>query len=407
MSCRHCNSEILKNFLDLGHAPPSNSYVPAAQALNPEIYLPLRVNVCSNCFLVQTDDFGASEDYFSNDYAYFSSISTSWLDHAKKFTQMISEKCDLRSTSFVVEVASNDGYLLNNFVKSGVPCLGIEPTQSTATVAKKLGIPVLSDFFSERLGRDISAKFGKADLIIGNNVFAHVPDINDFARGLKVLLKPGGTVTLEFAHLMELMRYSQFDTIYHEHFSYLSLKVVCNVFRLADLRVFDVEKLSTHGGSLRIYGCHIEDLRGESCNVQKVIDEETEFGLTDLTTYSSFQGRAESIKNKLLRFLLDAKLNHQKVVGYGAAAKGNTLLNFSGIKSDLLPVIFDAAPSKQDMLAPGSRIPIKAPSDFLDYQPDFVLILPWNLKDEIIESLKKVLPESTKFVVPIPELNIL
>lgn len=407
MICRHCKSGHLTCFLDLGHTPPSNAYIDEAGLSQPETYYPLKVKVCNECWLVQTEDFASSAEYFRPDYAYFSSISSSWLNHARQYSKNIIKRINLNSESFVVELASNDGYLLKNFVEAKIPCLGVEPTLSTAKFAENLGIPVLREFFSEEIGKGISKTNGKADLIIANNVFAHVPEINDFSRGMKALLKNTGTITLEFAHLMQLMQHSQFDTVYHEHFSYLSLGAVRRVLLGAGLKIFDVEKLSTHGGSLRIYSCHTEDPRTETVNVKKILREEIEYGLEKSPTYATFQSKAIEIKKNLLRFLIDAKLNDKSVVGYGAAAKGNTLLNYSGVKPDLLSVIYDAAPSKQNKFAPGSHIPIKDPYHILDFQPDYILILPWNLSREIIADLKRIVAPETKFVVAVPNLRIL
>ena len=407
MICRHCRSGHLTNFLDLGHAPPSNAYIEEASLSQPEIFYPLKVNVCNECWLVQTEDFASSAEYFCSDYAYFSSISSSWLNHARKYSKNVIKKLNLDSESFVVELASNDGYLLKNFIEAKIPCLGVEPTLNTAKFAESLGIPVLREFFSEEIANGISKTNGKADLIIANNVFAHVPDINDFSRGMKSLLKSNGTITLEFAHLLRLMQHSQFDTVYHEHFSYLSLGAVRRVLLAAGLKIFHVEELSTHGGSLRIHGCHTEDPHVETVNVNKVLREEIEYGLEEPYAYSTFQSKANEIKNNLLRFLIDAKLNDKLVVGYGAAAKGNTLLNYSGVKHDLLSVIFDAAPSKQNKFAPGSHIPIKDPQQILECRPDYILILPWNISREIITNLKRIVAPETKFVIAVPDLRII
>ena len=383
MNCRHCQQPLQHVFLDLGFAPPSNAYLTADDLQKPELYFPLKLFVCEHCWLVQTEDFTSAESLFTKDYAYFSSTSQSWLDHASRYSQMIIEREKLNSDSFVIEIASNDGYLLKNFVAEGIPCLGIEPTDSTAAAAENMGIPVLREFFNEKLGQELAAQGKQADLIAGNNVYAHVPDINDFTLGLKAALKLDGIITLEFPHLMRLIEHCQFDTVYHEHFSYLSLFTVNQVFEQAGLRIFDVEELPTHGGSLRIYGCHREDTRKELPSVSVILNGEIQHGLRDLKIYHDFQARAERVKDDLLLFLIEQKQQGKKVVAYGAAAKGNTLLNYAGIKPDLLSMVCDAALSKQGKFMPGSHIPIVKPEMLSEMKPDVVLILPWNIADEI------------------------
>lgn len=405
MKCRHCDALLKQTFLDLGFAPPSNAYLNSADLARPEITYPLRIKVCEECWLVQTEDYTEADELFSGDYAYFSSTSRSWLNHAANYVEQITDRLGLTKDSFVIEVAANDGYLLKNFVAAGVPCLGIEPTASTAEAAEKLGIPVLREFFGEALGRKLSAEGKKADLIIGNNVFAHVPDINDFTLGLKQALKSGGTITLEFPHLMQLLAQTQFDTIYHEHFSYLSLYTVTKIFAKAGLQVWDVEELPTHGGSLRVYGCHSGD-RLVSDRVTGLLEQEKSQGLQDLTTYQHFQERADKIKNQLLGFLIEQKTAGKVVAGYGAAAKGNTLLNYAGVKPDLLPFVCDAAPSKQGKFLPGSHIPIFSPTAIADKQPDYVLILPWNLRTEVMAQLSYIKDWGGRFVTAIPDLQI-
>jgi len=362
--------------------------------------------VCEGCWLVQTEDFATSEDLFQDDYPYFSSTSSTWLAHARAYSSEIIKKLRLDNDSLAIEVASNDGYLLRNFVEAGIPCLGIEPTNSTADTAEKLGIPVLREFFTESLGIQLRNEGRQADLIIGNNVYAHVPDINDFTMGLKAVLKQGGTISLEFPHIMHLIENCQFDTIYHEHFSYLSLHTVIHIFKEAGLRIWDVEELSTHGGSLRVYGCHADDRRVNKKSIDSVLEKEKLGGILDLQSYLNFQGRAETIKNALLSFLISQKSKGKTVVAYGAAAKGNTLLNFAGVKNDLIPFAFDAAPSKQGKFMPGSHIPILSPHKLGEIRPDNVLILPWNIADEIKVYLRKFLPCSS-FLTIEPELNIL
>ena len=407
MNCRFCKNELHQTFLDLGFAPPSNSYLNAKDLSRPEQYYPLRVMVCESCWLVQTQDFANADEFFNASYAYFSSTSASWLDHAKRYCADITTRLGLGPQSFVIEVASNDGYLLRNFVTAGVPCLGIEPTASTAAAAEALGVPTLREFFGEALGNQLVSEGRKADLIIGNNVFAHVPDINDFTKGLATVLKENAVVTLEFPHLLNLIRLCQFDTVYHEHFSYLSLAVVQRIFAKAGLRIFDVEELSTHGGSLRIYGCLTGARHHQMPSVEKIIQQEREAGLESLDVFSRFQAKANAVKDALLSFLIDAKRKGQKVVGYGAAAKGNSLLNFAGVKPDLLPFICDAAPSKQNKFMPGSHISILAPDALITADADFVLILPWNIAKEVMEKTKPLLPTKTRYVVAVPELMIL
>ena len=405
MKCRHCGSPLAHTFLDLGFAPPSNAFLTAADLLRPEQYYPLKIMVCNQCWLVQTVDYAQPDELFSPDYAYFSSISTGWLAHAKSYAEKMIHQLQLTRESFVIEVASNDGYLLKNFITAGIACLGIEPTACTAAAAEKLGIPVLREFFGESLGSRLVAGGKQADLIIGNNVYAHVPDINDFTRGLKAALKPGGTITLEFPHLMRLLENTQFDTMYHEHFSYLSLQCVNRIFEKAGLRVWDVEEMSTHGGSLRIYGCHINAHQPSSPEVQRVLDSEIRQGLCDLSTYLSFQPRADRIKNELLAFLIEQKRAGKCVAAYGAAAKGNTLLNYAGVKPDLLEYVCDAAPSKQGKYLPGSHIPILHPSTLGERKPDCILILPWNIADEVVKEQKNE-TWSGIFLVAVPRLKV-
>lgn len=407
MKCRHCGLPLTHTFLDLGFAPPSNAYLTEADLAKPEKYYPLKIKVCDQCWLVQTEDYAQADELFSSDYAYFSSTSTGWLAHAKQYSEKMRNDLSLNAQSLVIEVASNDGYLLKNFVAAGIPCLGIEPTDSTAKAAEQLGIPVLREFFGEALGHQLTALGQQADLIAGNNVYAHVPDINDFTRGLKAALKQGGTITLEFPHLMRLIELAQFDTVYHEHFSYLSLQTVSQIFSAAGLRVWHVEELSTHGGSLRIYGCHEEDKRISQDSVHQVLAEETQHGLQDLSTYLNFQPRANKIKDDLLSFLIDQKRTGKKVAAYGAAAKGNTLLNYAGVKPDLLEFVCDAAQAKQGKFMPGSHIPILHPSELLRRQFNFVLILPWNIAPEVIQQNAELKIKGVRFITAVPELEIL
>jgi len=347
MNCRHCKDFLKHTFLDLGFAPPSNAFLSKEDLNHTEVYFPLKIRVCDQCWLVQTEDYVQADKLFSHDYAYFSSTSPGWLNHAKKYAEKIITALSLNNQSFVIEVASNDGYLLRNFVATGIPCLGIEPTDSTAKAAEQLGIPVVREFFGEALGKQLAKKGQQADLIVGNNVYAHVPDINDFTRGLKTALKPSGTITLEFPHLMILIEQAQFDTAYHEHFSYLSLQTVIQIFSAAGLRIFNVEQLTTHGGSLRVYGCHQDDPRLTQAEVSDMLQKEIQHGLQDLNTYLSFQSCADKIKDNLLSFLIEQKRAGKKVAAYGAAAKGNTLLNYAGVKPDLIGFVCDAAKAKQ------------------------------------------------------------
>jgi len=406
MNCRHCGTSLTHTFLDLGFAPPSNAYLTTTDLSRPEKYFPLRIRVCDQCWLVQTEDYAQAEELFNSDYAYFSSTSTSWLAHAARYSEQIIRQLDLGTHSQVIEVAANDGYLLKNFVAAGIPCLGIEPTDSTASVAERQGIPVLREFFGESLGQRLTRQSQQADLIIGNNVYAHVPDIDDFTLGLKAALKTGGTITLEFPHLLRLIRETQFDTIYHEHFSYLSLYTVCRIFKAAQLRIWQVEELTTHGGSLRIYGCHIEDPRPDHESVQQMLHQETAFGLQTLIPYLAFQARADKVKNDLVVFLIEQKRTGKTVAAYGAAAKGNTLLNYAGIKPDLLPFVYDAAVAKQGKLLPGSHIPILPPDRIRQSKPDFLLILPWNIADEVMQQNGFIREWGGQFVTAVPKLCI-
>lgn len=408
MKCRHCQTPLRHVFLDLGFAPPSNDYLSAGDLQAPETHFPLKLFVCGACWLVQTQDFSRADELFRHDYAYFSSTSSSWLAHAKAYAEKMTRELTLGKDSMVIEVASNDGYLLRNFVETGVPCLGIEPTGGTAAAARQLGVPVLEEFFGEALGKRLATEGRQADLIAGNNVYAHVPDINDFTKGLKAALKPAGTITLEFPHLMQLIAHNQFDTVYHEHYSYLSLYTVMQIFKAAGLRVWKVEELPTHGGSLRVYGCHAEDNRAEDASVAAVLAAEAAAGLRDAATYLAFQPRADKVKNDLLAFLIEQKNKGRSVAAYGAAAKGNTLLNYAGVRPDLLAFVCDAAPSKQGKFMPGSHIPIHPPAALAERRPDVVLILPWNIAAEVVRQQQATLDAwGGKFAVAVPEMKVL
>jgi hypothetical protein len=406
MKCRHCETSLTHVFLDLGFAPPSNAYLTKVDLTRPEKYYPLKIKVCDQCWLVQTEDYAQANELFNSDYAYFSSTSSSWLSHAELYVRNLTKQLSLGPESFVIEVASNDGYLLKNFVTAGIPCLGIEPTDSTAEAAEALGIPVLREFFGASLGKKLAAVGKQADLIVGNNVYAHVPDINNFTKGLKAVLKPSGTITLEFPHLMHLVKKNQFDTVYHEHFSYFSLYTVSQIFDLTGLRIWNVEELPTHGGSLRIFGCHEDDARVTQPLVSILMQKEAEHGLQQLETYLGFQLGANKIKDDLLVFLIEQKSEGKKVVAYGAAAKGNTLLNYCGIKPDLLPFVCDAAPAKQGKYMPGSHIPILPPTAIKETKPDFIVILPWNIADEVISQNSFAREWGGKFVIAVPKLTI-
>jgi C-methyltransferase C-terminal domain/Putative zinc binding domain/Methyltransferase domain len=406
MKCRHCAAELKHSMIDLGYAPASNAYLTEQHLSKPEKYYPLKVNVCHQCWLVQTEDYTQADELFSEDYAYFSSTSTSWLAHAKRYCDDMTQDLQLNGSSMVIELASNDGYLLKNFVANGIPCLGIEPTKSTAVAAEKLGIPVLREFFSESLGQRLVNTGKSADLILGNNVYAHVPDINDFTRGMKAALKANGTITLEFPHLLNLIQQKQFDTIYHEHYSYLSLVAVQSIFDKAGLKLWHVEKLTTHGGSLRVFGCHKDDPRPSSSSLIAGFKEEEAMGLTSLSTYSNLQHQALQIKLDVMDFLVEQKRAGKTVAAYGAAAKGNTLLNYCGIHSDLIGYVCDAASAKQGLYMPGSHIPILRPEMLQTAKPDFVILLPWNLKSEITQQLSFVRDWGGQFVTMIPTLEV-
>jgi SAM-dependent methyltransferase len=404
--CRHCHSPLEHVFLDLGHQPPSNAYLSAEQLLQPEIYYPLKLYVCDQCWLVQVPEHASAGELFDANYAYFSSVSKSWVEHADNYVSMIRQRLGLSGQSFVVEIAANDGYLLQFMQAAGIPCLGIEPTASTAAAARAKGINIREEFFGEMLAEQMARVGEQADLIIGNNVLAHVPDINDFVVGLKGLLKPGGTITLEFPHLLKLIQQVQFDTVYHEHFSYLSLSAVCRIFLKAGLEIFDVEELPTHGGSLRIYAQHPEaPAETVSPRVQTLLQAEQDFGLQSLATYQGFQAAVNVLKNNFLDFLLKVKREGKSIAAYGAAAKGNTLLNYAGVKPDLLPFVCDAAPSKQGKYLPGSHIPIYSPEEISAIKPDYVLVLPWNLRLELEKQLYFIRDWEGELVTVIPTLE--
>ena len=408
MKCRHCNADLTTSFIDLGSAPPSNAYLTEQTLRAPEKWFPLRVLVCSECWLAQTEDFSQAADLFDADYAYFSSFSTTWLAHAERYVAEMTDRFKLDPGSHVVEIAANDGYLLQYVKERGIPCLGVEPTKGTAAAARGKGIAVVEDFFGVRLARELAAQGKQADLTAANNVLAHVPDINDFVAGFAVLLKPGGVATFEFPHLMRLVAEHQFDTIYHEHFSYLSLHAVKRIFEHNGLAVFDVEELPTHGGSLRVFAQRKDAGPFTTASrVGELLKREAAAGMTTAVYYAGFQPKADKVKNDLVAFLIDAKREGKKVAAYGAAAKGNTLLNYAGVRSDLLPFVVDRNPAKQGKYLPGSRIPIVAEARICEDQPDYVLILPWNLRDEVMTQLAYIGEWGGRFVTAVPKLELI
>lgn len=407
MKCRFCKHELTHLVIDLVNSPPSNSFLRFEELNQPEVYYPLKLFVCEECFFVQVDEYKKSDEIFSDQYIYFSSYSRSWLAHAKAYVEMITKRLELASSSFVTEIASNDGYLLQYFKKMGIPCLGIEPARSAAEAARDRGIEVITEFFGVHLAGQLAKQQKRADLLIGNNVLAHVPDINDFVEGLKIMLKPSGVITLEFPHLMQLIEKNQFDTIYHEHFSYFSFYTVNRILSEHGLFLFDVQELATHGGSLRIYAGHKEDRSKKiSPHVRSLLEREYLAGMQDLSYYSGFQAKIDSAKYKLLAFLIACKEQGKKVAAYGAAAKGNTLLNYCGIKKDLVAFVVDASPHKQGKFLPGSHIPVVAENEINKSRPDYILIFPWNIKEEIIEQLDYIRQWNGKFLLSIPELTV-
>ena len=403
MNCRLCRTPLQQEFLDLGNAPPSNAFLTKEQLQLPEVFYPLKLWVCETCLLVQIDEYKRHEEIFRSDYAYFSSYSSTWLAHASAFVEMFSEKLGLNARSCVIEVASNDGYLLQYVQAKGFPCLGIEPSSNTAQACRAKGISVIEDFFGARL----AATLPQADLLIGNNVFAHVPDLNDFVQGLAIALKPSGIISLEFPHLMRLIGQRQFDTIYHEHFSYFSLHTVHQVFQRHGLTIYDVQELPTHGGSLRVLATHADNQAAAlSPNVAHVFAQEELAGLHALSGYRGFQQQVNAVKDEFLRFLLEAKRAGKRGVGYGAAAKGNTLLNYCGVKKDLLAFVADKSPHKQGKYLPGSHIPVVSQGTLADVRPDYVVIFPWNIKEEIMQELSYIRQWGGQFVTAIPSLHI-
>ena len=406
MKCRHCAAPLARRFLDLGTAPPSNAYLDAARLDQPEAWYPLRLLVCDTCWLAQTEDFAGRETLFTEDYAYFSSFSTSWLAHAQRYVADMIARFGLTARACVVEVAANDGYLLQYVRQAGIPAYGIEPTASTAAAARAKGIDIVQEFFGVALAERLAADGRSADLIAANNVLAHVPDINDFVAGFARLLKPDGVATFEFPHLVTMVRECQFDTVYHEHYSYLSLHTVARIFAANGLAVFDVERLPTHGGSLRVFAQRSGGRRTTTAALAAVRTLEAEAGVAADGFYSGFQHAAETVKDGLLRFLLDARRDGRKVAAYGAAAKGNTQLNFAGVRPDLVPYVVDRNPAKAGRFMPGSRIPIVAEATLRTDRPDLILILPWNLKDEVVAQLAYARDWGARFVTAVPSLQI-
>lgn len=404
--CRHCGEPLIDKFVDLGISPLANNYLSAEQNSAGEMHYPLCTYVCSRCKLVQLEEFESPTEIFS-DYAYYSSYSQSWLEHAKAYTQQMIDQGYLKANDFVAEVASNDGYLLKNLVDKGYRVLGIEPAQNIAAEANDKGIPTIAEFFGLNVAQKLIQQYGQVDLLIGNNVLAHVPDINDFVQGLKAFLAPGGVITMEFPHLLQLMEKKQFDTIYHEHFSYLSVLAVQRIFSTYGLTLFKIEKLPTHGGSLRIYAKHeANNAITQDNSVQAILAEEHAFGLNQVQTYTAFHQQVQAIKLKILKTLIELKEQGHTIVGYGAPAKGNTLLNYCGIGTEFLDYTVDRNPHKQEKYLPGSRLPIYPVEQIIKDQPDYILILPWNLKYEIIDQMQMVRTWGGRFITLIPEISI-
>ncbi len=407
MKCRHCGSELELPLVDLGSAPPSNAYLTEQTLKSPEKCFPLRVLVCQHCWLVQTEDLAQAQELFDADYAYFSGFSSSWLAHCERYVTEIAERFELGPSSHVVEVAANDGYLLQYIQARNIPCTGVEPTASTAAAARAKGIPIVEAFFSVRLAQELAAQGKQADLTTANNVLAHVPDINDFVAGFAVLLKPGGVATFEFPHLLKLIAKSQFDTIYHEHFSYLSLTAVDWIFAVNGLTVFEVEEHPTHGGSLRVFAQRSDaGPHPRRASVDDLLKREAQAGMTTADYYAGFQAKADKVKNDFLAFLLDARRQGKSVAAYGAAAKGNTLMNYAGIRPDLIAYVADRNPAKQGKYTPGSRIPIVEEGRLRSVKPDYVVILPWNLKAEVMQQLEYINVWGGHFVTAVPHLEI-
>jgi len=407
MNCRHCSTHLSRSFVDLGSAPPSNAYLTTEKLSGPEKWFPLRVLVCDECQLVQTEDFASADELFDSTYAYFSGFSTSWLEHSARYASTMTERFGLTSASHVVEVAANDGYLLQYFKAGGIPCTGVEPTASTAAAARAKGIEIVEEFFGTYLAKKLVEGGLQADLTAANNVLAHVPDINDFVGGFAAILKPDGVSTFEFPHLLNLIRENQFDTIYHEHFSYLSLISVSTIFAANGLEVFDVQELPTHGGSLRVFAQRSDTgTRPMTAEVSRVLEEEQDAGLDSAEGYTGFQAKTDKVKNDFLAFLIEAKREGKTVAGYGAAAKGNTLMNYAGVRPDLIACVADRNPAKQNQFMPGSRVPIVGEEALRELKPDYVVIFPWNLRQEVTAQLDYIRAWGGRFVTAVPNLEI-
>lgn len=406
--CRFCNSELEYSVIDLGMSPLCQKHVKPEDVNRMEKFYPLNVFICHHCWLMQLEEFATPSEIFAEEYAYFSSYSSSWLDHTRRYSEMMTERFGFNQKSLVCEIACNDGYLLQWFHKKGIPVLGIDPAWNVAAAAREKGIRTEVDFFGYEMALKLSKKYSKADLLVGNNVLAHVPDINDFVKGMKTMLAPGGVITMEFPHLQRLIEGNQFDTIYHEHFSYLSFIVVNRIFAHHGITLFDVEELPTHGGSIRIFGKHSDDIGKKVTNrVSELLQRESDLGFETQQYYSLFEEQVKETKRKLLDFLIRVKRKGKTVVGYGAPGKGNTLLNYCGVRTDFIDYTVDMSPHKQGNYLPGTRIPIFHPEKIKETKPDYILILPWNLKDEITRQHNYVKSWGGKFVVPIPELAIL
>lgn len=407
MNCRFCQAPLHDVFVDLGTAPPSNAFLGADDLNAPEAWFPLKLFTCTECHLVQVDEVQKHDALFSKDYVYFSSYSRSWLAHAERFVERAAQRLRLGPESLVLEVASNDGYLLQYVKARDIPCVGIEPTAGTAAAARARGIETIEQFFGERFAREFAAARRSADLVVANNVLAHVPDLNDFVAGIVAVLAPEGVATLEFPHLMQLVSQHQFDTIYHEHFSYFCLHTAQRVFAAHGLRIWDVEKLPTHGGSLRLWACRDAAVHRETSAVAALLARESAAGMLTMDYYRGFQPVADGIKNDFLAFLLECKQTGKQIVGYGAAAKGNTLLNYAGVRPDLLPFVVDASPHKQGRYLPGSRIPVVTEKHIHEMRPHYVVILPWNLREEITAQLAYIRQWGGQFVTAIPQLAVI
>ena len=407
MKCRHCHAELKLTLVDLGSAPPSNAYLTIEKLQNPEKWFPLRVLVCEQCWLVQTEDFAQADELFDADYAYFSAFSSSWLAHSQRYVSDMAQRFSLNEQSYMVEVAANDGYLLQYVKALSIPCTGIEPTASTAIAARAKGIDIVEEFFGVNLARQLVVDGKQADLTAANNVLAHVPDINDFVAGFTALLKPNGVATFEFPHLLNLIELNQFDTIYHEHFSYLSLSSVQHIFAANGLTVFDVQELPTHGGSLRVFAQRTDTgLQVINDQVRLLLQKEKSVGMRTAEYYTGFQGKSEKVKDDFVAFLIEAKRQGKSVAAYGAAAKGNTLMNFAGIRHDMIRFVVDKNPAKQGKYMPGSRIPIVSEERLIEERPDYVVVLPWNLREEIMQQLAYVEKWGGKFVTAVPILSM-